>query len=211
MQDVHKFDNKLAMTDINDYIKKASELTKEQKKELFTKLLEKLTDGMAKRNLNILINSNNYDPVNKLDADNLLVIIVNRLEKDNWDKSLLDLVNEQLKDMSLGFCQQGKTIRLLQIANGCLDVVQSKEVVSVPPKEVTSAPKEVVSVPPKEVTCVSMTVPFRQMQRPAVPLNKNAHKPAPPRSIMNVPRIIRVTGGVNKSVTRPYSSYARTK
>ena len=63
-------------------------------------------------------NKSNYDPINKLDASNLLYIIC-LLSEDN-DTALI-LLKEQLEDMIKGFCPQGRTIRFIQIVSSLID------------------------------------------------------------------------------------------
>ena len=54
----------------------------------------------------------NYDPINKLNAIDLLYIIFT-IYQHNYD--IIPLFIEQLKDLESGFCPQGRTIRLIQI------------------------------------------------------------------------------------------------
>ena len=54
----------------------------------------------------------NYDPINKINAIDLLYIIYT-ISRDN--DIVLTLLIEQLHDMKTGFCPQGRSIRLLQI------------------------------------------------------------------------------------------------
>lgn len=56
----------------------------------------------------------NYDPVNKLYADELLLLIAERvvLEKNT---EYLELLATQLDEMATGMCSQGRTTRLLQV------------------------------------------------------------------------------------------------
>lgn len=55
---------------------------------------------------------NNYDHINKLNAIDLLYIIFT-IYQHNYD--IIPLFIEQLRDLELGFCPQGRTIRLIQI------------------------------------------------------------------------------------------------
>lgn len=54
----------------------------------------------------------NYDPINKLHALDLLYIVC---EISLKNPEILELLEEQLNDMTTGFCPQGRTIRLYQI------------------------------------------------------------------------------------------------
>lgn len=118
MKDVHEFDNKLceSIKYIDNKINSISNIEKEDKINKFRQLQDHIIDKVAKHNLEILLNNLNYDPINKIHTEHLLLIIIDALIKNNWDKSIINLLSEQLKDMSTGFCEQGKSIRLLQIA-----------------------------------------------------------------------------------------------
>ena len=62
-------------------------------------------------------NRNNIDPINKVDAIDLLYIISTFCQNNQESVDIIDLFIEQLKDMQTGFCPQGRTIRLIQIIN----------------------------------------------------------------------------------------------
>ena len=55
-------------------------------------------------------NEGNWDPINKLDAADLLYVVCHHIK--DYD---IILLSEQLNDMGTGFCPQGRTIRLIQI------------------------------------------------------------------------------------------------
>ncbi len=118
MQNVHDYDNKLqdSIKTLEDKIATVTNISSEERQSKFQELISHMIDEVAKKNLSALLKSLEYDPINKIHTEHLLLIIINALIKDNWDQSLLSLLSEQLKDMSSGFCAQGKTIRLLQIA-----------------------------------------------------------------------------------------------
>ena len=60
-------------------------------------------------------NPENYDATNNLRADNILYLLVKKLET-NIDKSLKSVILEQLSDIiSSGSCPQGRCTRLYQI------------------------------------------------------------------------------------------------
>ena len=129
---VHEFDNKLEET-----IKNLSLLTEiriipvDIKLQSFRQLEKIITDNIAKNFFNMILNdlqknvNQNYDPINKLYAEDLLYIIYLHLEKiklepnlkerEDKQKTMIELLNEQLSDMRTGSCPQGRTIRLLQI------------------------------------------------------------------------------------------------
>lgn len=57
--------------------------------------------------------SNNFDPTNKVYAEDLLLDIV---QLNNFQTDVLPLLSEQLNDMYLlGRCAQGRTTRLFQL------------------------------------------------------------------------------------------------
>lgn len=66
--------------------------------------------------LGILINDlgkpNNYDPINRLSVDDLLLEIANRIELGKIDVLTLD---QQLTEMLTGMCPQGRSIRLYSV------------------------------------------------------------------------------------------------
>lgn len=138
---VHLFDGKLK----EFYIEKGR-ISDVDKKQMFNELSE-LLDQDGKNGLSLIINNqnnSNYDPINKLDANDILAEICdyitketdkyeelkgcdNKEIKDNTEindnseklkdiKNIINNINEQLKDMFLtGQCAQGRTIRLWQI------------------------------------------------------------------------------------------------
>lgn len=55
--------------------------------------------------------SKNYDPTNKLSADDLLYLTSYHLH----DETFIILLIEQLENMEAGFCEQGRTHRLFQL------------------------------------------------------------------------------------------------
>lgn len=59
-------------------------------------------------------NKNNWDPINELDAADLLFLVCHNITRDTKHLDIT-LLSEQLNDMKTGFCPQGRTIRLVQI------------------------------------------------------------------------------------------------
>lgn len=133
---VHIFDGKLK----EFYIEKGR-ISDVDKKQMFNELSE-LLDQDGKNGLSLIINNknnSNYDPINNLDANDILAEICDYITKetDKFDsecdesngnqlnpnseklkdiKNIINNINEQLKDMFLtGQCAQGRTIRLWQI------------------------------------------------------------------------------------------------
>ena len=76
----------------------------------------------------MLSDNNNYDPINNLDSIKLLNI-VGIISQTNIE--IIELLEEQLKDLQTGFCPQGRTIRLIQIIQpylDCIDINNIKEI-----------------------------------------------------------------------------------
>lgn len=117
--DTHYYDGKL--TYVTHYIPELNYITNapvEYKIEvidnLFEALAHKLPD-MALNNLFTLKKSigtpANYDPTNNINADDLLCLCYDHIN----DEDFVELLIEQLIEMTYGMCAQGRTHRLLQI------------------------------------------------------------------------------------------------
>lgn len=119
--EVHSYDNKLneEISIYQNLLTYAKNISTNQKNELFLKFEEYLSDDLAKKYYIILIDQNdnsNFDLINKLNSNDLLFLIIEYLEKQNFkDNSLIDILTIQLQDMATGFCSQGRSIRLFQI------------------------------------------------------------------------------------------------
>lgn len=126
----HYYDGKLheRKFDIDAEIEKASKIPHETKLLQFQKLGEKLgnlLNGSAQRSLHVIIQEfknrgrdldcQNYDPTNKLFADDLLWLCCEKVENDNKDRDFSNLLVAQLTEMKTGLCAQGRTTRLFQI------------------------------------------------------------------------------------------------
>lgn len=120
----HFYDNNMSkdvLENIRALINKSINIPKDDKLESFDKLrktLVKLNNPITMIFYDKIINSyiqsdgKNYDPINNLDAIDLLYVIY--LISQNNDDILL-LLGDQLEDMKTGFCPQGRTVRLVQI------------------------------------------------------------------------------------------------
>ena len=110
MIDVHTFDGKL----LNKFnITKI--FSNNEKKKYFLEFKSELKSQEAKSCVAMIINHintmNNYDPTNKINAEDILMEIIN-MDYIN----ILDFIDEQLSDCyKLGQCPQGRTTRLFQI------------------------------------------------------------------------------------------------
>ena len=120
----HSYDNNIS-NDIYKYLEpliiETKKVPRDDKLLLFDKLRSLIKkDKLATTYYDKIIsdyinnNNNNIDPINKLDAIDLLYII-SLYQSEKQD--ITDLLIEQLRDMQTGFCPQGRTIRLIQIIN----------------------------------------------------------------------------------------------
>ena len=125
----HYYDNKLENTleILQPYLESSSVVNREQKLKDFAELRKLLLNN--KREVLSLVyydklveeyiknDRGNYDPVNNIDSTDLLHVIffLYYQEKDReFRENLLKLFKEQLYDMRTGFCQQGRSIRMIQ-------------------------------------------------------------------------------------------------
>ncbi len=117
----HFYDNKVSkslISRIEDDIQSFHGISKQEKLDRFLHVRGLLiSNGITPTGLkyyDIMIedfkvgNKNNCDPINNLDAIDLLYCVVNK-------PNTLPILCEQLEDMKTGFCPQGRTIRLVQI------------------------------------------------------------------------------------------------
>lgn len=92
--------------------------------DMIKKLSNKINDG--KDMFDLLINSigtvDNIDNINNYSIDRLLYDLANIIE-DN----LIVIFEEQLIDMRTGACQQGRSLRLIQVIQSCLTNQQSQD------------------------------------------------------------------------------------
>ena len=124
-RNTHFYDDNMSkdvLKKIKAFVDNSSEINKNDKLKSF----DKLRKTLVKLNINPIVmifydgiinsyiqsDGKNYDPINNLDAIDLLYIIY--LISQNNDDILL-LLGDQLEDMKTGFCSQGRTIRLVQI------------------------------------------------------------------------------------------------
>ncbi len=80
----------------------------------YDQMIDIYSTNITNKNKNITTTTptTNYDPINKMDAIDLLYGIY-IISLDN--KDIIPILSEQLNDMRTGFCPQGRTIRLIQI------------------------------------------------------------------------------------------------
>jgi len=111
--DVHTFDGKL-----KGIFHQTKIYSKEEKKESFMNLIQKLVKTSAIEAVHTIINDlsnekgNNFQSENDLDASNILMEILTCI--DNSD--VIKMLEEQLVDTkNLGICNSGRVTRLLQI------------------------------------------------------------------------------------------------
>lgn len=90
----------------------------------FIEIITSAGDADSANRLSIMMqdslagNSNNFDQTNRIDATGIIVFLYELflMESDKEKKaSIVKNLIEQLRDMSTGFCPQGRTHRMLQI------------------------------------------------------------------------------------------------
>lgn len=112
MTDTHLYDGKIKNEiDLQEY----ENLDIEEKKKFCFPLTEKIKNSEAKIYLEKIYqdigNHQNFDPTNKINADNLLCAC----SKLSNNEDFVDELEIQLADMKTGHCPQGRTHRLYQI------------------------------------------------------------------------------------------------
>ena len=134
MLNVHYYDGQLSASklEIDQLIDDFSKLGGEEKVAAFISLKDKLSSYPtfsinARKNLDTIIsdfsrygrnNGPNYDKVNNLYADDLLLIchkMSEKCEDSHTCENILSILIFQLDEMSSGMCPQGRTNRLLQV------------------------------------------------------------------------------------------------
>lgn len=116
---VHTFDGNL-----KGIFKPIREHSREEKTDLFNKLLDRLNCGRSISMVKIIINDmykpnngENYQIENNIDCTDILADIVDKVLTKEY-MEMLPLLEEQLSDiLNLGVCPSGRTTRLLQIWN----------------------------------------------------------------------------------------------
>lgn len=108
---VHNFDGRL-----NGIFNQTRKYSIIEKKQMFSNLINLLTNPSAKQTVNIIIKDlkgeENYQPENNLDSSDILVDLLQYVQ----NKDLLRNLNEQLADVhKLGMCASGRCTRLLQL------------------------------------------------------------------------------------------------
>lgn len=115
----HYYDGKL--TYVTHYVPELHYISNaplEYKIEVVNNLYHKIDHNLpdlARKNLLVLRQSlgtkANYDPSNDINADDLLCLCYDHINKPEF----IELLIEQLIEMTYGMCAQGRTHRLLQI------------------------------------------------------------------------------------------------
>lgn len=82
-------------------------------KEVVSKILSKSKNPHVHKCLKVVMAHGNYDPVNKLNAETLLCLVWDKLDKNDDGFSLLECILEEI--VISGPCVQGRTIRLYQL------------------------------------------------------------------------------------------------
>lgn len=108
-------------TDVHTFDTKLIGLFNDSKREIVSQSkIDKLKDMLslhAKHMYVSILNepqNKNYDGTNKINAQNVLIDIISRINLE--EQSMVKLLDEQLSDAALlGGCPQGRSTRLLQI------------------------------------------------------------------------------------------------
>lgn len=119
MTDTHTYDGKITITLRGLDEMKASTL--EKKKELAIELYNNIKISEESKAILLKIIESmgtdaNYDPTNRLNADDLVALSWEFRENEDFAKEL----EVQLLDMRTGFCAQGRTHRFYQILQAFL-------------------------------------------------------------------------------------------
>jgi len=115
---VHDYDHKLTQIKIFN-------ISIEDKKDACLFLIQLLGPKLSpagNKNLWIIINSintsSNHDKTNDILVEDILYILANKIKQDKIDLTdFAKLLDEQLCDMTTGFCPQGRVHRLYQLLN----------------------------------------------------------------------------------------------
>ncbi len=118
----HYYDGKLTLPvgNLQDEIDRAAAISKEDRLKAYEELttyLETKLNVFQKRNLTRIIqdfevgSKANYDPINKIDAGDLLYLCYEKINDPDFEAIFL----LQLEDMTTGMCSAGRNIRLFQV------------------------------------------------------------------------------------------------
>ena len=117
--DVHYYDGNWG--DVDRYIDKITNIPSPLKQDHINSLRSRLTNGKIKispiaiLNFNTIAATNTFDPSNKIHVYDLLYILEELCKEYEDPTDLLNIMVEQLEDLSSGLCTQGRTTRLYQI------------------------------------------------------------------------------------------------
>ena len=115
---VHYYDSKWG--DVDEYIAKVRTIPLPIKVQSIDSLKNRLIGyhkmtSVAISNFNTIASGDIYDPSNKIYVYDLLYILEKLCEMYEDPTDLLNMLGEQLDDMSSGLCVQGRTTRLYQL------------------------------------------------------------------------------------------------
>lgn len=147
--DTHFYDGKLEIEYMREAISQLN-LTVEEKTNIAKRLLEevkgRITDMAYSYLTMVALNHQTFDPSNKIDTSDLLVLCYQNMNNADF----CSLLSIQLEEMALGPCIQGRVCRLIS----ALQPFVSKD----EPKTVSNSNNDTLS-PPKENITVNVTNP----------------------------------------------------
>lgn len=147
--DTHFYDGKLEIEYMREAISQLN-LTVEEKTNIAKRLLEevkgRITDMAYSYLTMVALNHQTFDPSNKIDTSDLLVLCYQNMNNADF----CSLLSIQLEEMALGPCIQGRVCRLIS----ALQPFVSKD----EPKTVSTSNNDTLSSP-KESTTVNVTNP----------------------------------------------------
>jgi hypothetical protein len=115
---VHHYDGQWG--DVDQYISKVRTIPQAIKIEKIASLKKRLVGhhkitSVAINNFTTISFADTYDPSNKIYVYDLLYILEELCKGYEDPTDLLNMIGEQLDDMSSGLCAQGRTTRLYQL------------------------------------------------------------------------------------------------
>ena len=131
---IHQYDGQIDTSELRNELTRVRQIPYEQKMEILTSFLEVLQDDSCKsiyknrRSFNPLMNiirdsregvhpqGPNYDPTNNLYAEDLVVMLAQKILHPCVDKTdFIDVLFLQFNEMTTGLCPQGRATRMYQI------------------------------------------------------------------------------------------------
>lgn len=109
--DTHTYDGKINPSTLCHSVQNLSLIEKRDKGNDLLKYVNPKSKYFLSKIIDDIGTKNNIDETNNINADDLICLAWNY----RHNKDFINLLNEQLMDMSTGFCPQGRTHRLYQL------------------------------------------------------------------------------------------------